>query len=610
MKKAGRSVLALVAAATVLFSGYAAKVSAEDGFTTNLTGWNGVEAAWTVGADGYQDDPSQDLMDFSLADASVDGTKSFVYEVQAERISGYGFGLVLGVKDPSSRESIQNNFVLFMVDPGSIYYNVNNNGPVGRPLGDGEKCPRVEDSGAAPRLYTFRVVYDADTGAAEFYLGDQLIQTLPNAASTVSGRVGLLAHGGRVMVKKAALTVSEEANGFVTNVEGWTGVESTWRTTANGYRDGTEQRLWDFAVPNVTLDGTKSFVYEAQMERINGYGFGVVFGIQDASSLAKLQEKFSYFMLDDANVYFNIDNTGNQARPLTDDEKCPRVSDPNAAPRLYTFRIEYDAETTMLRFYLGNSLLGSCENAAAYASGKLGLFARDAEIYVKKALLTISGESAFASNLTGWTGVESTWAQRELGYCDGPEQTVNDFAVAAETVDGGQSFVYEIEIQRTNHAGYGFGLILGVKDSSSRAAIQADYLSFLVDPSNAYYRVDGENPIGRPLTEEEKCPLSAAEGGTAKVYTMKAQYDAAAKMIEFYLNGSLVAAYALPDDASVAGKLGIIAHDSSVLVTKANLTYVEDNTETGDRDGLFLCLALCVCAAAGIVFRRRAGYEQ
>ena len=94
-------------------------------------------------------------------------------------------------------------------------------------------------------------------------------------------------------------TIPAEAEGssFQTNLEGWTGVESTWNTTDEGYCDGEEQTVEDFAVSNYTVDGTKSFVYTAEMERIEGYGFGIAFGAPPRFTYPAYQRHFAAFLM-------------------------------------------------------------------------------------------------------------------------------------------------------------------------------------------------------------------------------------------------------------------------------------------------------------------------
>ena len=48
-----------------------------------------------------------------------------------------------------------------------------------------------------------------------------------------------------------------------TNMAGWRGLESGWTSTSSGYKDGSEQTVFDVAVSDVTVDGSKNFTYTA-----------------------------------------------------------------------------------------------------------------------------------------------------------------------------------------------------------------------------------------------------------------------------------------------------------------------------------------------------------
>ncbi len=360
---------------------------AAPGFDTNMTGWKGIESSWKQTDDGFVDGEEQTVEDFAISDSTVDGTRDFIYTVELKKVSGYGAGLILGVKDSGSRQGILNNYIYFIADDANVYYKVTAGGvaadPVGRPLTDEEK--------SAPSL-TFQVTYRAAEENAVFTLNGNVVQSC-GSASRLSGKLGLMAHDAKIQVNKANLTLGDKAPEeggdplFETNLTGWKGIESDWKITPNGYRDGAEQSALDFAMSDVRMDGSKSFTYEVKLERISGYGFGLLFGVKNIDSRSDIQKEYSMFLVDMESVYCSIKGGDNLGRRLTEEEVCPRVADPAAEPRLYTMTMDYDAEDGSVTLYLDEEFVWTIYDEDL--TGYLGLIAHEARVYVKSALLTV-----------------------------------------------------------------------------------------------------------------------------------------------------------------------------------------------------------------------------
>lgn len=68
------------------------------GFETNMENLKGVESTWEITDKGLKDGSEQTVYDFCVSDTAVDGSNSFFYSVEFEKESGYGAGILLGVK--------------------------------------------------------------------------------------------------------------------------------------------------------------------------------------------------------------------------------------------------------------------------------------------------------------------------------------------------------------------------------------------------------------------------------------------------------------------------------------------------------------------------------
>ncbi len=347
-------------------------------FQTNLEGWTGVESTWNTTDEGYCDGEEQTVEDFAVSNYTVDGTKDFTYTVTLQKKSGYGAGLMLCVGDAASRDGIKNGYLYFIADPGNVYYNAFKDnasvtGPVGRALTDAEK---------ATDTFTFRVKYNAALKTAVFSLNGQTVAVY-NSAENFSGRLGLMAHDARIACKSAVVSVQD--GGFDTNMTNWMGFKSGWTVTTAGYLDGGERTTFDFAFSDIAADGTKSFVYAAEMERIEGYGFGIAFGAPAfTDSTADPQKECVIFMVDEQSVVYNIRDQEYIGRKLEADEICPVLKDKGADPMRYTFTLSYDAETGEAKLSLNGKEIAALA-AADIIGGRLGLLAHDARIYVKSA---------------------------------------------------------------------------------------------------------------------------------------------------------------------------------------------------------------------------------
>lgn len=78
---------------------------------------------------------SRRINDFAVSNKQVDLTKNFTYTVKVKKTNGYGAGLVLGVKDISSRDNAMKNFIHFIADPSNVYYEVFTDGTGGGTYG-------------------------------------------------------------------------------------------------------------------------------------------------------------------------------------------------------------------------------------------------------------------------------------------------------------------------------------------------------------------------------------------------------------------------------------------------------------------------------------------
>ena len=63
-----------------------------------------------------------------------------------------------------------------------------------------------------------------------------------------------------VLASVPAISANDSA--FKTNMDGWSGMESTWNVTDDGYVDGAEQSNDDIALSDVYVDGTKDFTIQ------------------------------------------------------------------------------------------------------------------------------------------------------------------------------------------------------------------------------------------------------------------------------------------------------------------------------------------------------------
>lgn len=356
-------------------------IYAANGFETNMENWKGIESTWTQNTEGFRDGSEQGVFDFALSNAVVDGTNDFLYTVEFKKDSGYGAGMILGVKDGNDRAGIQNAYIFFIADTSNVYFCVfaNNQqimGPAGRPMTEDE---------LAEANTTLSAKFDSTSGSVEFTINGNYVGNY-TTTERITGRLGLISHDASVAFKKANLTVTtdSEETPFVTNMTGWKGAESTWRETKKGYIDGSEESMFDFAVSDVFVDGTKSFIYEAEIMRINGYGFGLLFGVTNKDSRSKILENHTIFIVDLLSVLYNRNQTINIARSLTEDELDPKVKDINEKAMVYKMTLEYYVEDEYATLYINDNYAGLIDDLDLI-KGYLGLIAHDANIRVLSA---------------------------------------------------------------------------------------------------------------------------------------------------------------------------------------------------------------------------------
>lgn len=531
-------------------------VNAADGFTTNMTGWKGLDSNWTLTEEGYKDGPEQGVNDFAVSDVTVDGNQDFTYTVRVNKQGGYGTGIAFGIKNATNQGTALQNFVYFMADPGSVYYQVFKDG-----VGQGVNGRQLTEAEKAMTDLTFTMKYDADSATIALYFNGEYIKYLVNAKDVVAGNLGVFAHDASIYV--TAANYESKCESFVTNLPGWKGLDSNWYLSAVGYKDGGEQGIHDLAVSGYEIDGTTNFTYTATVTKDGGWAAGLVLGVKDISSRDAALKNFVCFAVDPGNAYYQVFVDGNLVttplRALTDAEK---------ALSTYTLKVVYDAATGKTAFYLNDVIVAESDNPE-YIKGYIGLYAHDASVLATQAVLEVEGVAAFESNLTGWRGLESSWANYIDGFHDGAEKTVEDIAVSEGIADTTKNFTYTVTFKK--FGGYGAGLILGVKDTSSRNAALANYVYFIADPGNAYYKIheNGQagSPIARQLTDEEKALTEM---------TLKVVYDAKTQNAKFYLNDSLVSELNDAKDI-LSGNLGVISHDANIAVLSSN--YAESTPE-------------------------------
>lgn len=268
-------------------------IYASDNFETNMENWKGIESTWTDTASGFKDGNEQTVFDFALSDSVVDGSKDFLYTVEYKKESGYGAGMILGVKDGKDRASISKAYIYFIADTANVYYSVfvDNNvvvGPIGRPMTEDELSETI----------TLTAQFDSTSGTIEFSINGNYVGNYANT-DAIKGRLGLIAHDASVSFTKANLTFNSdtEETPFQTNMSGWKGIESSWKETPKGYIDGNEQSMFDFAMSDVYVDGTKSFIYEAEIMRVNGYVLVYSLVLQTRKTEVKSLRIIQYILL-------------------------------------------------------------------------------------------------------------------------------------------------------------------------------------------------------------------------------------------------------------------------------------------------------------------------
>jgi hypothetical protein len=355
-------------------------IYASDNFETNMENWKGIESTWTDTASGFKDGSEQTVFDFALSDSVVDGSKDFLYTVEYKKESGYGAGMILGVKDGKDRASISKAYIYFIADTANVYYSVfvDNNvvvGPIGRPMTEDELSETI----------TLTAQFDSTSGTIEFSINGNYVGNYANT-DAIKGRLGLIAHDASVSFTKANLAFNSdtEETPFQTNMSGWKGIESSWKETPKGYIDGNEQSMFDFSMSDVYVDGTKSFIYEAEIMRVNGYGFGLLFGVTNKENRSKILENYTIYIVDLKSVLFNRNQTENVARALTEDELDPKVKDSNEKAMVYKLKLEYFVEDEYATLYLNDNYVNVIDDVEII-KGYLGLVAHDATIRVLSA---------------------------------------------------------------------------------------------------------------------------------------------------------------------------------------------------------------------------------
>ncbi len=179
--------------ATLTFNNvnYTVNGGALKGFSTNLTGWKGLNGTWTEESNGYKGvDAGKDT--FAYADApSVASDDTFIYEADVELKSGqYGAGITFGLQNPDNptneRGEPDHLFALMVVKGGnSVFAFAHKDGK--------DEFVNTSALSAADQnteIYHLRVEY-LGSGVANFYVNGTLYHSF-NLPTFEGGQFGLI----------------------------------------------------------------------------------------------------------------------------------------------------------------------------------------------------------------------------------------------------------------------------------------------------------------------------------------------------------------------------------------------------------------------------------
>ena len=148
-------------------------------FSSNLTGWRGVNGTWTTEAGGFQGVSTGGNTWAIAEDFEIDGNTSFIFEGDMELKAGnHAGGLIFGVKDPDNPAGYPSQWYCIMAAKGDgnfMAFAHKDNSPQfieTAGLSDGDK---------ATEIYHLRVEY-LESKTANFYINGTLYKSisLPN----------------------------------------------------------------------------------------------------------------------------------------------------------------------------------------------------------------------------------------------------------------------------------------------------------------------------------------------------------------------------------------------------------------------------------------------
>ncbi len=165
---------------------------------TNLENWEAVSGTWTLRKEGYASESGG--RSFLKSDKKVDPSKSFVYEVELTRYTGYGVGFAFGLDGDNYAGMEFNNDGHF-----SLPYRLNGE----YALLAGEVVPMTEEQKAAD-TYQLRMEYNAASKTIKAYLNGILMCAVSVDPAKLAGNVGLFTEDGQAVYTKAIFTETAE----------------------------------------------------------------------------------------------------------------------------------------------------------------------------------------------------------------------------------------------------------------------------------------------------------------------------------------------------------------------------------------------------------------
>lgn len=578
-----RKILNLVLAAALIAGCMTVfPAAAEDGFRTNMTGWKSCDSkTWETTAQGFVSHDNENAL--AMSDQTIDGSTVFTYRTVTNTTDG-GLAIFTDKENPTA------DWYVFQVGGGNtLAFHMTSTGNVWQQ--SGESVEQAE---------TYEMVLRGDgSGRFQFEVNGKVVMTIDQKTIDgldIKGSLGLKTWCNKAWFNDINYSVS--LLGKATDVKG------TWDIFGTDY---IKRTTWDDADMKGLVkfspapDGTKNFVYE-MAAAVDGPGFGLAF-VTDAANYVSFEtgSNDTYGAHIDNGSWNMIDGKSGKFTAGTDG--------------IYTIRLEYYAATGALHMYVNGSLF-HIYTGRQFLNRNIGIFTNSgATLTSIKSLFYKEGDdaisTAFETNMTGWeSGNVGTWYISSAGLVNVDQSGPSDspgrlLAISDLELDGSKSFTYEVT---GSFSGYGFGIAFGAIDNKNFSGVEVNrdlafYMFYRVgDPAAAGVENEWNNYIGAEGNIEE-----------ASEYTIRFVYNADNQSAEIYLNGvkkmemTKETHPALKD--KISGKVGIMAEDAVVTVTKAVCTVSEPQTppvETGD-SSLFIGAAagFLLLSAAAVLRKRR-----